>query len=84
MPVPESAPQSTSRTLDSMELSLSLNEKSSLLDNYKGGSLDVDSLIQRLVWSFIFSLSLSLSVIGVIDGGLRAHKMYNAFCSLTL
>ena len=60
VPVPESAPQSSSRTLDSMELSLSLNEKSSLLDNYKGGSLDVDSLIQRLVWSFILSLSLSL------------------------
>merc|ERR1719295_2168012 len=32
-----------------MELSLSLNEKSSLLDSCKSGSLDIDSLIQRLI-----------------------------------
>lgn len=43
----KATPQSTSQTLESMELSLSLNEKSSLLDSCKSGSLDIDSLIQR-------------------------------------
>eukprot|EP01083_Nonionella_stella_P174841 607164_1 len=46
----QNTPQSASQQSQSCELSSTLaNEKSSLLERYSGGSLDVDNLIERLI-----------------------------------